>query len=267
MGTRAKKPTAPGDAGPGVTPPVVLVRQGPKRRNPKAKKKASPPAPGEFSRRFPSVPAPFRGKTADDVERRKRGLAARPPIRPLPSHAGLAYAAHLVGGKERLIELASISDDPKVKLTVHRWNQLTMSERNGIRLETICEGAEISPSEWYGKVVQAAFQRNIDHANLLAAIAMTQVVTSTLDSAMMPGREGMGDRKMMLQHANFLPMPKGATINVQNNAVANAQADAGNEMMDFENDMLALPAAFDQPEEPQVIESSFSGEEEEQEDV
>ncbi len=67
-----------------------------------------------------------------------------------------------------------------------------------------------------------AFQRNLDVATLLAAVYQPHVVERSIREALKS--RGVDDRRLLLTHGGFLPLPKGATINVA--AIAGAQASA-----------------------------------------
>jgi hypothetical protein len=56
------------------------------------------------------------------------------------------------------------------------------------------------------------FKRSYDIARIVAAISHPKIVDATIEAAQRP--QGFMDRQMLHQHAGFLPLPKGQTINI-----------------------------------------------------
>ena len=99
-----------------------------------------------------------------------------------------------------------------------------------------------------------------------------KVVEATVGSALIPGREGDKSRKMILDHARFLPMPKSQTVNVYGDATIDQSRKMSNvtvlpaleagakRMADRFNDLApsvpALPPA-EMPSEEGIVEGEF----------
>jgi len=104
------------------------------------------------------------------------------------------------GGKTKFMDLASqaIQFDDRVELVVQQWNRLTAWQRRITPLEDLCEAADITPGEFLGVVVRAAFEFSRDIAPLLVAAAFPGVVQSTIQRA--KTINGHQDRRILFEH-------------------------------------------------------------------
>lgn len=137
-----------------------------------------------------------------------------PRLESLPFEATLAYAFRGAGGKATAIEAARLvqHEDIRFQRLVTAYDSQTESDRLHCRLETLCEAAEILPDEFLSIVIPALWKRGVDIGKLIAAVNHPRVVEATAEAAM--GKFGMPDRKMLLDAAGFLPIPKGQQINI-----------------------------------------------------
>ncbi len=156
---------------------------------------------------------------------------------PMARNAGLSYVAmRLDGGKDALMELARLSEDERMQKAVDAWDRLSASDQVAVRLEMICEAAELSPSEFVGEIARAAYRWNMDVSTLIAMLAQPRIVEKMTELAEHP--DGHHDRKMLLQSSGFLPLPKGArtTIHVSAQAAAIASTERG--LPSFADDVM-----------------------------
>jgi hypothetical protein len=132
----------------------------------------------------------------------------------MPFEATLAYAFRSAGGKTTAIEAARllINDDIRFRRFVEAYDTLSEMDKSTIRLEVLCDASEITPSEFLGATIPALWSRNVDIGKLIASVNHPRVVEATAEAAL--GKFGMPDRKMLLDHAGFLPLPKGQQINI-----------------------------------------------------
>lgn len=156
---------------------------------------------------------------------RRSNLSLRPPK--LPFEATLAFAFRGVGGKKTAIEYARLAAqvEPRFKKLVWAYDELSAMDQEKIRLEDLCAGAEILPTEFLGMIAQVAYSHNLDVANIIAAVHHPRIVEATIANAI-ENPYGTEDRKMLHAHHNFVPQPKGTTISINNQPQAIAAANS-----------------------------------------
>lgn len=197
---------------------------------------------------------PLVGPERAAVRAKLRGKAQEFGLTLLPGEGSLSLATRYVpGGRDalvRLISLAAADADPDALLWLHVWNSLKPWEQHQVTLDDICAGAGLSPVKLLKIVVGTAFEAGCDVANLVAAASHPKVVQASVRTALTA--RGVEDRKLLFQHHHFIPVAKGATINVSATAQAQAAAQAQNGddagvpsfMDDVETvDVKALPPA------------------------
>lgn len=133
----------------------------------------------------------------------------------------------LAGGKERFMEFAKLAVliEPDLAPVVESYNDLNRGRRAAVSIDEICARHSIDPIHFIGVVAEAATKYGNNSAVVIAALSLPDVVTKSVKEALKPG--GDKDRKMLFQHANFIPTPHGTQINVQANAAARADSSSG----------------------------------------
>lgn len=143
---------------------------------------------------------------------------------PADKQGGLAYAARaLPGGRASLMELARLSQHSAVKVIVEEWDRRSRRGRLSTSLEALCDGAGVSPGDFLGEVVKAAFDHNTDVAKLVMAVNIPRVVQNSVKAALTP--KGFRDREMLMQATGIAPRGGGG-IHVNTTAIAGARANA-----------------------------------------
>src|SRR5258708_2701212 len=101
----------------------------------------------------------------------------------LPFEPTLAYAFRTIGGKESAIGGARLlaETDKRFLKIVTAFDTLNDSDKSSVRLEDLCEGAEITPGEFLGLVTKALWERNADIGRLIAAVNHPKVIESTIE--------------------------------------------------------------------------------------
>jgi hypothetical protein len=170
------------------------------------------------------------GPTVIPSRRRLTRLAKEHGFRTLPGEGSLALATRYVpGGRDGVLQYvrtASADGDPDATTWLHVWDDLKPWEQNQATFDDICAGAGVSPVKFLKIVVGIAFTLHCDLANMVAAIAHPKIVETAIESAQMPGELGFEDRRLLLQHHGFAPVPKAAVINITASASAQAAAAA-----------------------------------------
>lgn len=184
----------------------------------------------------------------------KNGPATLRDLPTLPGVQSLSIATrYLEGGRDRFIEfvqLAHLNAQPAATKWFIVYADLLPSERVRASFDDICAASGVKPSELMAVVTAAAMEMGVDVGNLVAAVTHPQVVAAGARAAIHPA--GIEDRRMMFQHQGFIPIQKGAQINIH--ASANAQAAAAvkssnPELPTFESDLTAIQqrSETDQP--------------------
>jgi hypothetical protein len=164
------------------------------------------------------------------------------------------------------------SQDPLAKTYLKKFDSLAAKYQRVAPVEAVCIAAGIDTEKFFAVVAAAVFRQTKHTAELLAASAQPKVVEASVERATSP--DGVADRKMLFQHAEFLPMPKTQII-----------ANKGNVTLDHsdnrvqvailpstEGDVRRMSDRFNQrfiggespkpPEDEGVIEGEFEDEEE-----
>jgi hypothetical protein len=118
--------------------------------------------------------------------------------------------------------------DPKMQPIIEGWDDLSDEARRRLDLDSLCRELKMDPFHFLAVVAESAMKYRDNASIIMAAISLPQVVQKSIDVALTD--EGVSDRKMLMQHSAFLPMPKGSTIvntfsaNLQNNNEVNSSA-------------------------------------------
>ena len=152
----------------------------------------------------------------DRVKRKNKGGSQ--PAETLPFEASLAYVFRNSGGKATAINAARLlEDDPRFKRLTHAYDSLSLKDQDRVRLEDLCEAAEITVNDFLGAVVPALWRRNVDIGKAIAAISHPKVVEATISNAVNGGTFGSGDRRMLFEHIGFLPTKNnGFSVTIDN---------------------------------------------------
>lgn len=138
---------------------------------------------------------------------------------------------YLDGGRDRFVELvklAAMNNEPAAVAWWTVYADLTPTERVLVSFDDVTMAAGIRPSDFVPLIVKTAMEIGRDVGNLVAAMTHPSIVAKAAASAeRIDGAYAdvaYRDRMALLQHHQFLPIPKGMSIHV--NASANAQAAA-----------------------------------------
>lgn len=185
------------------------------------------------------------------IARRHVQDGGNPDLPTLPGVNVLALATRYIeGGRPRFIEYVQLAALNRYAPAVNWWlvyRDLTPGERSWVSYDDVCAAAQVRPSEFLACVVQAATEFSQDTGNLVAAAMHPAVVHQAGRSAKRIGGRhaniALQDRKMMFEHAQFIPSAKfGTTVNVNASASAQAAAAAAQDpsVPSFASDMAAL---------------------------
>lgn len=132
--------------------------------------------------------------------------------------------------RERVIGLLRMSSDAEVTRFLEAYDSHLVPEeqRANFNYEFYCAASGLSPLRLLELLAAQIVRQGAQHSALTAALRHPEVVQATIDSALVLGPDGKGDRDTIHKAVGFLPQPKGAqtTIQIQANAHAGAIAAA-----------------------------------------
>jgi hypothetical protein len=139
----------------------------------------------------------------------------------------------LRGGRRALIEylhLAMLNGDD----TARAWWEVYESLGRGIRelasLDQITAAAGIAVADLLRVVEGMTFAVRTGLGRIIANDRFPETILASVRRAAHPS--GVADRRLLMQAAGFLPLPKGSTINIQTSASAGAFAAASQSVVD-----------------------------------
>lgn len=131
--------------------------------------------------------------------------------------------------------------EPKLSPIIESYEKLTPPAQRTVDLDGLCKTHEVESSHFLAVVAEAAHKFSQNSSILVAALNMPMVVKKSISVAQTD--EGHRDRKMLFEHAGFIPTSGGITITQI--AKANAASQANNSatergMSTFEADVTEL---------------------------
>jgi len=157
------------------------------------------------------------------------------------THVGtFAYAMHRIdGGLATFLKYVRLGapESETLQKFLSVWDGLSQNKQRKIPMEQLCEAAGVTPSELLGEATEFAHKYNGDISNLIAAEFLPSIVQASVRAAQRP--RGVDDRRMLMQHAGFVPISKGSTINIMNR-IANQVAGGGEGLPSHEERTLGL---------------------------
>ena len=131
--------------------------------------------------------------------------AGQPPSLKKPGPGTLEYTFRSVrGGRRACMEMATLATqyDPRMAKVVELWNRLTPWQRRQIRIDDLVAGSALTPGEFLGLVVRAAFEHTKDViVPLFVSNAFPDLLRAAGKRAMTP--EGIEDRWRLLEAGGF----------------------------------------------------------------
>jgi hypothetical protein len=151
--------------------------------------------------------------------RKKSGLS--------PYHGPItALCTFLHGGKRAFMELAKMAPqiEPALAALIEDWERLNYTVKRAANLDDMCKLRGIDPAHFLSVVGEAAMKFRDDASIIITAMNMPKIVSRSVKQALNP--EGVDDKRMIFQHANFIPTSKvGTEVNVLNQAAAKAEVN------------------------------------------
>ena len=134
----------------------------------------------------------------------------------------------LNGGKMAFMEIARLAPqiEPELACILGDWDGMSEHLKRRTPIERICKAHDIDPMHFFSVVNEAAMKFRDNATLMIASLSMPALVEKSVQIGLT--KDGHRDRKMMFEHAGFVPVPQGTRISIlnQNSAKAAAQADA-----------------------------------------
>lgn len=130
--------------------------------------------------------------------------------------------------RQRVIELLRMSAEPEVIKFLEAYDSRLIPDevRDQFNYEFYCAICGLSPLRLLELLAAQIVRSGAQESAIKAALRHPEVVEATIESALIHGPDGKGDRDTLHKAVGFLPQPKGAqtTIQIQANAQAQAQS-------------------------------------------
>jgi hypothetical protein len=120
-----------------------------------------------------------------------------------------------VGGREGGVRLLRMSTSPEARKVIEVHDSLPVRTAEMISIEFLCAAAGVPTPQALALIVQEASAQSALEAHMIATAKLPSVVEKTVQVALQSGKEGQAARKMILDHAQFLPVPKSQFIAVK----------------------------------------------------
>jgi hypothetical protein len=114
------------------------------------------------------------------------------------------------GGKVAFMDYAHFSEEKKIKAVCEMWDSRSKSDKGVLQVTDLCAAADVPFKALLSEVTAIMFEQNSDLSRIIAAVNHPEIVAKTIKFA--KTKAGVADRKMLHDHANFTPVPKGTTI-------------------------------------------------------
>lgn len=134
---------------------------------------------------------------------------------------------YIDGGRQTVlsyIQLAAMNGNDSAMTWWHVYEKLSKYEQSQVSYDDVCAASGISPKNILMAIAGAGYDANCDIANLLASHLHPAVVAASAKAAQKP--DGIEDRKLLMQHQGFIPVPKGTSITINSSSHAQAAASA-----------------------------------------
>lgn len=102
--------------------------------------------------------------------------------------------------------------DPDARTFLSTYDSIPETVRKLLPIEAFCLASALKPRRLLELVQGASFEQSTMSAELMSAAANPDIIKATIRNA--KSYQGAADRKLLLQHSGFAPMPKNNVTNV-----------------------------------------------------
>jgi hypothetical protein len=140
-----------------------------------------------------------------------------------------AYITHTLKlTRERVLSYLEMSSEPEVRSFLDAYHHSLIPDdlRETFPLELYCAVAKLSPPRLLELLGAQIVRAGAHHSAIMLALRQSEVLDATITSALVVGRDGLGDRNTLHRASGILPTPKGAKTIINVDAHADASATA-----------------------------------------
>ena len=176
----------------------------------------------------------------------------------IPGFLPISAAATALGGIDNFMSFYRVAAErePKLAPVLKVWDGMTKRERehDRVSLDKMMSAVPISPHDIVGMVVAEMSRYHYSVSEGIVAMNHSAVTETMMKQAKTV--KGIDDRKMVMQHSGFLPMPKGTEVNVLQGVRVETglEGPADSRIPQFEEEIAelstlrpALPAEIEAP--------------------
>lgn len=172
---------------------------------------------------------------------------------------------HLKLPRSRVLDLLRMSSEPEVARFLEAYDSplIPDEQRSNFNYEFYCAASGTGPLRLLELLGAQIVRQGAQHSAITAALRHPEVVEATIESALLVGPDGRGDRDTLHKAVGFLPQPKGAVTNI--NLQANAQSGAAAQVVSAPPPELTIKSLTDRfndakglkgPSQPQLAEKN-----------
>lgn len=119
----------------------------------------------------------------------------------------------LDGGTNSAISFLRSSHEPDARKFLDVYDSLPISVRTLLPIEAFCVAANLTTKRVLEVVTGSCFEQSANVAELISRSARPKLVGISVKQALKP--KNFDERKMVLQHEGYAPVPKTQVVNVQ----------------------------------------------------
>lgn len=162
----------------------------------------------------------------------------------------ISHITKVVGETRKVMEYMRGSEDERARPLCEQADILFASELDAVPIEAICLAAKMPPKKFLGFLMEEVSEQSKMQTALLAKASHPDVVAATVATALVPGKNGVQDRKMLHLAQGLLPVPKTnvtffnrATIDARTQTVNATLAPVEASVRRISERFIAAPAA------------------------
>lgn len=143
------------------------------------------------------------------------------------------------------------SSKPQARAILEVRSRLNKRQSKDVPFEAYCVAADVSPRDALALLTVEVYDQAGKASALLAASQHPAVTAATVAAAMSP--LGTAEKKMLHQHAGFLPVPKTSIVNVHGNHAVIGGEQKNVVLAPVEESVKRLGDRFNSRASPQAI--------------
>lgn len=167
----------------------------------------------------PRIPAiPGKSRSTKEAEAYERLGVTKEDVDKLPKITHIikkSFPKHI----DQAIEYLRGADNDEARKWLKVYDEIPASARKLLPFEAYCLAANIPTKRMLGIIIESCSEQE-DHATaLLSKAAKPKILQAAVKNATGKSKEALEDRKMILQHEGYAPMPKTQVINMTNSSI------------------------------------------------